>query len=84
MDCGRCKPSSQGLLPRDGIVKKQATLWVRYLGSPTVHCAEVFPIPTDQVPVKVKKLVARGDVAEIWYSPELVLRPGATKEYPKP
>lgn len=47
--------------------QERGSLWVRYLGGSNVHCAEVFPVPTDQVPVKVKRLRARGDVAQIWY-----------------
>jgi hypothetical protein len=61
----------------------KATLWVRYLGSQTIHRAEVFPIPTDQVPVKVKALVKRGDIAEIWYTPGFEFKKDATREYPR-
>ncbi len=44
-------------------VPNRGSLWVRYLGSRVVHQAEVFPIPTDEVPEKVSALKARGDVA---------------------
>jgi len=60
---------------------ERGTLWVRYLGSKTIHCAEVFPIPTDTVPKRVHVLKARGDVAQIWYVPGLEWVRGANEEY---
>ena len=48
-------------------IKQFAMLFVRYLGCGTYHLIETFEVPTAEVPVKVKKLKARGDVAEIWY-----------------
>lgn len=62
--------------------QERGSLWVRYLGSKMVHCAETFIIPTDQVPAKVKKLVARGDVAAVWYVPGLAFSKTAHREYP--
>jgi hypothetical protein len=61
---------------------ERGSLWVRYLGSQAIHCAEVFPLPSDQVPVRVKRLVARGDVAEIWYVPGVEWVRDANREYP--
>ena len=44
----------------------KGSLWVRYYGSRVVHRADLFPIPTDQIPERAKKL-KRYDVREIWY-----------------
>jgi hypothetical protein len=62
-------------------MSERATLWVRYLGGKTIHRADVFPIPTDTVPARVKTLVKRGDVAQIWYVPGPEWVKGATEEY---
>jgi hypothetical protein len=61
------------LLVHVSMISEYGSLWVRYLGGTVVHCAEVFPIPTDQVPAMVRALQDRGDVAEVWYLAE----PGA-------
>ena len=44
-----------------------AAIWVRYLGSYVYHQAEVFPIPSDQVPVLVARQIRNREVAEVWY-----------------
>ena len=63
----------------------RAALWIRYLGSRTIHQAETFATPTDTVPDRVAKLVRRGDVAEVWYTPytEPFDSRLAHKEWPK-
>jgi hypothetical protein len=62
-------------------MNEKGTLWVRYLGSTAIHRAEMFVIPTDTVPLRVKKLAARGDVAQVWYVPGPEWVKGAHEEY---
>lgn len=45
----------------------KGSIWVRYLGGSSMYRAEVFPIPTSGNPDRVKSLLRRGDVAEVWY-----------------
>ncbi len=63
------------------IHNQRGTLWVRYLGGTTIYRADVFPIPTDTVPERVRLLKKRSDVAQIWYVPGLEWVKDANEEY---
>ena len=49
------------------MARETASLWVRYLGSRSYVRAETLLIPTTLMPIRIAKLLARGDVAEIWW-----------------
>jgi len=79
---GTCPCSSCQRRKAAGFMSNEkGALWVRYLGGTVVHLAETFPIPTDSVPDRVKKLRARGDVAAIWYTPGVEFKKDAHVEW---